>query len=232
MLGSLFLPKIILPLGTSVGVQRFPLVTVCLVLLNILVYVLQATSGDTQSVFMTFGLVPARIAEGKNVWGMFTHMFLHGGILHLLGNMFFMWIFARAVEDTFGRWKFMGTYLLLGLIAGLVFFLFHLGGKIPAVGASGAISGIMGAFLVLYPSSTIPTFVIQTVLHVPTWLYLGVWIGFQLLAFLIVSSGGACSGVALSAHIGGFFAGVILTRLFKKRGKEERERHRAHYRRE
>jgi len=220
LMGSLFLPKIILPLGTSVGVSRFPLVTVGLVLLNILIFVLQTTSGNMENTFMAFGLVPARIVEGKNVWGIFTHMFLHGGVLHLLGNMFFMWIFARAVEDTFGRGKFLGTYLLLGLIAGLVFFLVHLGGKIPAVGASGAISGIMGAFLVLYPSSTIPTFVIQTVLHIPTWLYLGVWIGFQLLAFLIVSSAGACSGVALSAHIGGFFAGVILARFYKKKGKK------------
>jgi membrane associated rhomboid family serine protease len=216
LMGSLFLPKIILPLGTSVSVARFPLVTVCLVLINILIYVLQATAADMQSGFLTFGLVPANITEGKGIWGMFTHMFLHGGVLHLLGNMFFLWIFARAIEDTFGRWKFLGSYLLLGLIAGLIFFLFNLDSQIPAVGASGAISGIMGAFFVLYPYSTIPTFVIQTVLHIPTWLYLGVWIGFQLLAFWIAKSVGTCSCVALTAHIGGFFAGVILARFFKK----------------
>lgn len=217
LMGSLFLPKIILPLGTSVSVARFPLVTVCLVLLNVLVYVLQATSGDMAGSFMTFGLVPSNITSGKGIWGLFTHMFLHGGLLHLLGNMFFLWIFARAIEDTLGRRKFLGSYLLLGLIAGLVFFLFNLDSGLPAVGASGAISGIMGAFLVMYPHSTIPTFVIQTVLHIPTWLYLGVWIGLQLLSFWIARSVGTCSCVALSAHIGGFFAGVILARFFKKK---------------
>ena len=216
LMGTLFLPKIILPLGTSVGVARFPLVTVCLVLINILIYVLQATSGDMAGTFMTFGLVPANITGGKNIWGMFTHMFLHGGVFHLLGNMFYFWIFARAIEDTFGRWKFLGSYLLLGLLAGLIFFLFNLDSELPAVGASGAISGILGAFIVLYPYSTIPTFVFQAVLHIPTWLYLGVWIGFQLLYYWIAISLGTCSCVALTAHIGGFFAGVILARFFKR----------------
>jgi membrane associated rhomboid family serine protease len=168
LMGSLFLPKIILPLGTSVGIARFPLVTVCLVLVNILIFVLQSVSGNLVNTFMTFGLTPARIAEGKNLWGIFTHMFLHGGLLHLLGNMFFLWIFARAIEDTVGRWKFLGSYLLMGLIAGLVFLLSNLDGQMPGVGASGAISGILGAFLVFYPYSTITTFVIQTILYIPT----------------------------------------------------------------
>jgi membrane associated rhomboid family serine protease len=219
MMGSLFLPKIILPLGTSVGVARFPLVTACLVLANILIYVLQATAGDFPTTLLTFGLVPARIAEGQGVWGMLTHMFLHGGVLHLLGNMLFLWVFARAIEDTFGRWKFLGTYLLLGSAAGLVFFLFNLDSRLPAVGASGAISGILGAFLVLYPYSTIRTFVIQSVLDVPTWLYLGLWIGFQLFYSFLYDALGLCACVAFSAHIGGFFAGVILARFYRKKVK-------------
>ncbi len=216
MLGSLFLPKIILPLGTSVGVARFPLATAGLVLFNILIYVLQATSGNMQGSVMTFGLTPARITGGENLWGLLTHMFLHGGVVHLVGNMFFLWIFARAIEDTVGRRKFLVAYLLLGLLAGLVFFLSNLDSRLPAVGASGAISGIMGAFFVLFPYSTIPTFVIQTVLHIPTWLYLGVWIGFQLLYAAIYSAVGLCACVAFSAHIGGFFAGVILALVYKK----------------
>jgi len=216
LMTSLFLPKIILPLGTSVGVARFPLVTVCLVLINILVYVLQATSGDMADTIGTFGLTPARITRGENLWGFLTHMFLHGGVMHLVGNMLFFWIFARAIEDTAGRRKFLAGYLLMGLLAGLVFFLFNLDNRLPAVGASGAISGIMGAFLVLFPYSTIPTFVIQTVLHIPTWLYLGVWVGFQILYAAVYSSIGLCACVAFSAHIGGFFAGVILARFFKK----------------
>ena len=220
LMGSLFLPKIILPLGTSVGVSRFPVVTACLVLVNILIFVLQSVSGNLVSTFMTFGLTPARIAEGKNLWGIFTHMFLHGGLLHLLGNMFFLWIFARAIEDTIGRWKFLGGYLLMGLTAGLAFLLSNLDGKMPGVGASGAISGILGAFLVFYPYSTITTFVIQTILYIPTWLYVGVWIGFQFLYLAIYSAFGGCSCVAISAHIGGFFAGVILARFFKKGEKK------------
>jgi membrane associated rhomboid family serine protease len=203
-----------------VGIARFPLVTVCLVLVNILIFVLQSVSGNLVNTFMTFGLTPARIAEGKNLWGIFTHMFLHGGLLHLLGNMFFLWIFARAIEDTVGRWKFLGSYLLMGLIAGLVFLLSNLDGQMPGVGASGAISGILGAFLVFYPYSTITTFVIQTILYIPTWLYVGVWIGFQFLYLAIYSAFGGCSCVAISAHIGGFFAGVILARFFKKSGRK------------
>lgn len=219
LMSSLFLPKIILPLGTSVGVARFPLATAGLVLFNILIYVLQSTSGDMAGSAMTFGLTPARITGGENLWGFITHMFLHGGVIHLLGNMFFFWIFARAIEDTVGRRNFLVSYLLLGLLAGLVFFLFNLESRLPAVGASGAISGVMGAFFVLFPYSTIPTFVIQTVLHVPAWLYLGVWIGFQLLYIAIYSAVGSCSCVAFSAHVGGFFAGVILARLYKRRQK-------------
>jgi membrane associated rhomboid family serine protease len=220
LMGSLFLPKIILPLGTSVGVARFPLVTVCLILVNILIYILQATVGDMAETIGTFGLTPDRITGGENLWGFLTHMFLHGGVMHLVGNMFFFWIFARAVEDTVGRGKFLGTYLLLGLIAGLVFFLFNLDGRLPAVGASGAISGILGVFLILHPHSTIPTFVIQTVLHIPTWLYLGVWVGFQIFYAALYSSIGLCSCVAFSAHIGGFFAGVILARFYKKSARK------------
>jgi membrane associated rhomboid family serine protease len=220
LMGSLFLPKIILPLGTSVGISRFPVVTVCLVLVNILIFVLQSVSGNIVNTFMNFGLTPSRIAEGKNLWSIFTHMFLHGGLLHLLGNMFFLWIFARAIEDTIGRWKFLGGYLLMGLIAGLVFLLSNLDGELPGVGASGAISGILGAFLVFYPYSTITTFVIQTILYIPTWLYVGVWIGFQFLYLAIYSAFGGCSCVAISAHIGGFFAGVILARFFKKKKRE------------
>jgi membrane associated rhomboid family serine protease len=222
LMGSLFLPKIILPLGTSVGVVRFPMVTVCLVLTNILVFVLQATSGDMQGVVMAFGLTPARISGGENPWGLLTHMFLHGGVMHLVGNMLFLWIFARAIEDTIGRGKFLVTYLLMGFLAGLIFFLFNLDSRLPAVGASGAISGIMGAFIVFYPYSTIPTFVIQAVLDIPTWLYLGVWIAFQLLYIAIYSAVGLCSCVTFSAHVGGFFAGVILAWFFKQKEKRAR----------
>jgi membrane associated rhomboid family serine protease len=218
------LPKIIVPLGTSVGISRFPLVTVALIFVAVLVFVLQIAADDAKGVFMAFGLVPARIAEGKGLHTLLSHMFLHGGLFHLLGNMLYFWVFARAIEETLGWRKFLLCYLGCGLVAGLVFLLSNLSAEQPAVGASGAISGVLGAFLVFYPTSSIPTYVIQTVLDIPTWLFLGTWIGLQWLYLLIAASLGACTCVAFTAHIGGFFTGVLLARWFKSRSlKEDRK---------
>lgn len=216
-----FLPRIILPLGTNVGVRGFPVMTAGLVLASALVFVFQLTEGF-RVVIERFGVTPTRVAKGEEIYTLVTSMFVHVGIFHLLGNMWFFTIFARPLELTLGRGRFLAYYLVCGVVAGLVFVLVRSSESIPAVGASGAISGVMGAYLILFPSSSVSTFIIQRVVDVPAWLYLGVWAGFQGIYLLIDTSLDFHSGTALSAHIGGFLAGVLIAWQYKKRGRNRK----------
>ena len=219
---DLFLPKIILPLGAGVQVQNFPVVTVLLVLLCSGVFLVQVLAVEhLQQFFLSFGLVPQQVSQGRQLWGLVTHMFVHGGWLHLLGNMFYLWIFARAIEDELGPVGFLWQYLLCGLIGSLVLLLVQPQSPLPAVGASGAISGVMGMFLVRHPRARIPTLFIRYIVHVPAWLYLGLWVLLQLLALLAVPAGCSCS-VAYSAHIGGFAGGLALAWLYRRRSSRSR----------
>jgi len=211
-----FLPRIILPLGSTVGVYGVPVATAGLVLATALAFVFQLIEGSG-AVIERFGVVPARLAQGEGIYTLLTSVFVHVGILHLLGNMWFFWIFARPVELTFGRLRFLACYLVCGAVAGLVDALVRFGDGIPAVGASGAISGVMGAYLILYPSSCISTFIIQKVVDVPAWLYLGAWVGLQGVYLLIDTSLDFRSGTAFSAHIGGFVAGAVIAWRYKRR---------------
>lgn len=207
---DLFLPKIVLPVGSGVETENFPLVTILLALLSIGAFLLQVLIVENpQQFFETFGLVPAQVIHGRQPWSLVTHMFVHGGWLHLLGNMFFLWIFARAIEDDLGPVKFLWQYLLCGLAGAVALLLARAHSPLPAVGASGAISGVMGMFWVLHPRARIPTLFIRYIIHVPAWLYLGLWAGGQLLVFLTIPAGSSCS-VAVSAHLGGFTCGLLL----------------------
>jgi len=149
-----------------------------------------------------------------------TTMFLHGGWLHLLGNMLYIWIFGDNVEDRMGRGRFIIFYLLTGYIATLthVYFLPH--STVPMVGASGAIAGILGAYFVLYPRAKVltlvPIFIFITFIRIPALLFLGVWFLLQVINQTMISSAEAQS-VAWWAHIGGFVAGAVLIKLFSKR---------------
>jgi membrane associated rhomboid family serine protease len=147
-----------------------------------------------------------------------TSMFLHGSWMHLIGNMWFLWIFGNNIEDSMGHLRFLVFYLLTGVIAGLAHVLSDPGSVIPTVGASGAISGIMGAYLVLYPRTKIRTLFIIVILFffadVPAWVYLVYWYTIQLLSEALQ---GAAAGVAFVAHMGGFVAGVVLVKLFENR---------------
>jgi len=143
-------------------------------------------------------------------------MFLHAGLLHLVGNMLFFWIFAPSVEEAFGHLRFIVLYLLCGFAAGILHILTNIDSTIPAIGASGAIAGLMGAYFVLYPCSKITTLFIYRLIDVPAYLYLGCWILFQVLYASIYSSLDIRPSVAWYAHIGGFVSGVILTRIYKR----------------
>jgi membrane associated rhomboid family serine protease len=133
-----------------------------------------------------------------------TSMFMHGGWMHLLGNMWFLWIFGDNIEDDLGRWWYLGFYLLCGLIAGLSHVFVNMESTIPSLGASGAISGVMGAYLVLHPQRRVTVLLFRFVTHVPAYIAVGMWFGLQ----VINSVTGADGGVAYAAHIGGFIAGA------------------------
>jgi membrane associated rhomboid family serine protease len=144
-------------------------------------------------------------------------MFLHSGFLHLAGNMLFLWIFGDNVEDFFGHMTYLFFYLVCGIGAGLLHVLFNLQSIVPAVGASGAISGVMGAYMLLYPRARILTLVFIFPLPIPAVVFLGLWYVMQFLAGINMLGGGGSGGVAVWAHIGGFLLGMLLTMLARRR---------------
>jgi membrane associated rhomboid family serine protease len=145
-----------------------------------------------------------------------TSIFMHGGIAHLLGNMWFLWIFGDNIEDDMGRWRYLAFYLLCGLIASLAHVFVSAGGPqalIPSLGASGAISGVLGAYLVLHPLRRVTVLMLRVVMNVPGWVAVGIWFAFQILSSAM-SGGSGLGGVAYAAHIGGFIAGLALAKPF------------------
>src|SRR5919197_2207284 len=152
-----------------------------------------------------------------NVLTPITSMFLHGSWGHILGNSLYLWVFGNNVEDSMGRFRFVVFYLLTGLVAAASQVVVSPDSPVPMVGASGAISGVLGAYLVLYPRVRVNMFFLFFLLPIPAYLVLLWWIGTQLLAGLSTLAGAEGSGVAVWAHIGGFFAGLVLIKLFEDR---------------
>jgi membrane associated rhomboid family serine protease len=206
-----------------------PVVTMALIVINVLAF-LFAVSLDpwTRNAFIeTYGLVPEHFAFANLI----TSMFLHGGWMHLLGNMWFLWIFGDNVEDILGHGKFLLFYLGCGVAAGLTQVLLTTDPRIPTVGASGAIAGVMGAYMLKFPHSRILTVVIIifffTTIEVPAWIMLIYWFitqffsGIGSIAYSHASQGG---GVAFFAHVGGFVAGAVLINLLGTRPAYSRRR--------
>jgi len=213
-----------IPLRVDILRTRFALFNALLILINVLVFLYEVTLSPKmgRALVYTFGLIPAHeqlliarhgITLPQAVVPMFTSMFLHGGWMHLLGNMLFLWVFGGAVEEALGHVQYLIFYLVCGVGSALVHTVFNLGSKLPTVGASGAISGVMGAFIVLFPrarvTTVIPPFVFFT-LRIPAYLMLGYW--FFLQFFSGVASVGMTDqgGVAWWAHVGGFILGALL----------------------
>ena len=196
---------------------RTPYVTYMLIAANVLIF-LSYVGNMTDiramnALWINWAMIPARIAEGEGLHTLFTSMFLHGGVMHLAGNMLFLYIFGDNVEDAFGRRKFLLLYLASGLCASLTQFILEPASSVPMVGASGAIAGVMGAYLLLFPRARVDILiiiiVIFRVLPIPAWILLAVWFGMQFLGG--ISSNAFEGGVAYWAHAGGFVAGLVLT---------------------
>ncbi len=193
-------------------------------------------AGEERSI-VSLGMIPARLfGHGElpaelivvPAWAtIFTSMFLHGGWLHLGGNMLYLWIFGDNIEDSMGHFRYLVFYLLCGVAAALAQAYVNPASEVPMVGASGAISGVLGAYILLHPRATVRVFiflgVFVTVAHIPALIVLGVWFLMQLFTGLATPTS-AEGGVAVWAHVGGFVAGAILIMLFKKRWVEVLEK--------
>jgi membrane associated rhomboid family serine protease len=166
---------------------------------------------------------------GRQVEHLLTSMFLHGSWMHIIGNMWFLWIFGNNVEDSMGRLRFVVFYLVCGVAAALVHVAVSPGSTVPTVGASGAISGVMGAYVILFPKVRVFTFVplgfFMTTVALPAWVMLGYWMLIQVLGGM--ASSGEGGGIAFGAHIGGFLAGMALIKLFARR--DYLAQHQAHH---
>ena len=218
---------------------RTPVVTFVLIAANVLVWVLVQGAGSGMAVMASvcnLGLIPGELTRmaspgeayplgqglacvvdpGRAPEHIFTSMFLHGGWAHLIGNMWFLWLFGNNVEDSMGRFRFIVFYLVCGIAAAMAQVFSDPDSIVPMVGASGAISGVMGAYVVLYPRvrvyTLLPLGFFITSVALPAWVMLGYWMVLQIFGGL----GGAESGVAFAAHIGGFVAGVVLIKLFAR----------------
>jgi membrane associated rhomboid family serine protease len=208
----------IFPLRALLQRRNLPIVTLLLIIANtyFFFYELSFPIWLRDRFIEHYALVPDRIAPLT----LLTSMFLHGGWLHLIGNMWFLWVFGSHIEDAMGPVKFLVFYLISGVASALVQFAVSLGSPVPVIGASGAIAGIMGAFLMLYPRVRVVSLVFivifVTTIELPAAIMLLYWFGIQLLSGLgSMSSVTQAQGVAWFAHVGGFLAGLFLIRVFQ-----------------
>ena len=236
----------VFPIGDdNTGRLRTPLVTYALIVVNVLVFVFLQGMGNNERFTYAFSTVPQEIRTGEDVARdvpvvvgderatiplqptpgsvyatLLTSMFMHGSLMHLLGNMLFLWIFGDNVEDDLSHARYAAFYLVTGVIASLSHvvstFVFADNPFIPSLGASGAISGVMGAYLVLHPHRRVRVIILRMLTDVPAYVAVGLWFLLQLIsAFGVLGQGPQSGGgVAFMAHIGGFVAGVVLVKLF------------------
>ena len=205
--------------------ERTPYVTVGLIVLNVVMFLLTAPwGGGLVGLWEDLALYPVAVMNGVHLWGLATHMFLHAGLMHLGGNMLFLWIFGDNLEDQMGHLGFLAFYLACGLAAAGGQIMADPVDGIPMVGASGAIAGVMGGYLLMFPRARVDVVAIIIILikmfTIPAWVMLAVWFLVQLVSGYAMHGGDA--GVAYWAHAGGFAAGVVLAvPLFLRRGGPE-----------
>jgi membrane associated rhomboid family serine protease len=224
-----------IPIGDdNTGHHLRPFVNYILIIINVLVFVFLQGSGGNEQFTLAYSTVPAEITRGVDlavppleptpipVYGtLITSMFMHGGWAHLLGNMLYLWIFGDNLENRMGHSRYLGFYLLTGIIASLshVFVTAATSPEhmmIPSLGASGAISGVLGGYLLLFPKQRVRVFLGRGIVEVPAFVALGLWIVLQVVSSMGVlgGEGQGGGGVAYAAHIGGFIAGLVLVKLF------------------
>jgi membrane associated rhomboid family serine protease len=219
----------VIPLRDNVHSRHFPYITVLLIAINFYAFFqeISLTDATLAAVMTRYGLVPASFVANiahhpyatATYIPLFSNLFLHGGWLHIIGNMWYLWLFGHSVEDCLGRLSFTWFYILCGVAANLSQTIVDPASTVPTIGASGAISGVLGAYFLLYPrariSTLIPLFLIFPIIQIRAWLFLIFWFLLQLQsgALALFTAG---SGIAWWAHIGGFIAGMALVKLIKR----------------
>ena len=215
-----------IPIRDAVRSSHFPLVNVMIIVLNGLAFFWQLSQGPhLREALFFFGVVPIRYSDPaigshfttfQQILPFLTSMFLHGGFLHILGNMWFLYIFGDNIEDRLGHIRYLFFYLLCGIAAGVIHLITNWDSKIPTIGASGAIAGVMGAYLILYPRARIltliPIFFFIQFIEIPAFVFLGYWFLLQLISAGVTRSD--IGGIAFWAHVGGFVSGVVLFKIF------------------
>jgi len=234
----------VIPLRDLNPVSTRPVVTYAIIAINVVVWLLEVFvwlgqgDGAMQALIYRYGVVPWYLVHDPHVGSWITpisSMFMHGGWMHVIGNMWFLWIFGDNVEDALGKARFVAFYVLCGLAAVAAQVAIDPSSQIPMVGASGAIAGVLAAYVTLYPRARIltlvPIFIFIQFMELPAFLFIFVWFGFQLLSGYVSlgTVGQEMGGTAFFAHIGGFVAGLALVRIMRKRDGG-RSPHRVHYR--
>ena len=210
------------PIGDDNSKRRsVPYVTYALVAINVLVFFLELKNGD--AFIQEWAFIPARFSAdpAANIPTVFSAMFMHGGWLHLGGNMLYLWIFGDNVEDRFGHLKYLTFYLLAGIAATFAQYFFLPESNVPNVGASGAIAGVLGAYILMFPHSRVNVLLGRSVVAMPAIVVLGFWIVLQLVSGVgsIAHTDADVGGVAYMAHVGGFVAGFLMAFLFRGAGR-------------
>lgn len=222
-----------IPLRDDQPTFSTPFINYFLIVLNVLVFLWELSVGTRTPSLYAFAIVPDHTVAvltghsydgfGTAILPLFTSMFLHGDFFHLAGNMLFLWIFGDNVEDYLGHFRYLLFYLAGGLAAAAVHILLNAASRVPTIGASGAIAGVMGAYFILYPKARVlvwfpPIFFFR----VPAWLVLGYWFVLNFVYGTLADLGGAAKGIAFWAHVGGFVAGVLMIKLFSERPRRQR----------
>ena len=206
-----------IPVGDDNTSRRIqPVVTYALIALNVLFFFVELMGGD--AFIETWAFIPSRFLAnpGGDFLTIFTSMFMHAGWLHIGGNMLYLWIFGDNVEDRFGHLRYLGFYLLCGIAATFAQLAFSMGSSIPNLGASGAIAGVLGAYIVLFPRRNVRVMVGSGVSQMPALIVIGLWFILQLFSGIgSIAATADTGGVAYMAHIGGFIAGVVLAFILR-----------------
>ncbi len=215
-----------IPIRDTIPSKNYPIANTTIIGINVIVYLIELVQGPNLNRFVyMYGLVPARYSVpqiasyftfGQQALSLVSFMFLHGGFWHILGNMWFLFIFGDNVEDRLGPFRYVVFYLLCGLVSGLSQLIINFHSNVPTIGASGAIAGVMGAYLILHPHSKILTLIpiifIPWFIEIPAFFFLGFWFFFQFIN--AAGSHGHISGIAWWAHIGGFVFGMVCLKIF------------------
>lgn len=231
-----------IPLKDTIKSSKFPVVNTILIIVNILIFIYEFSLGKEINQFIfNYGLIPASVTSFSEIGFIdrispfFTSMFLHGSWLHMIGNMLFLYIFGDNVEDKMGHFKYIIFYLLVGFLAAILQVITNIKSPVPMVGASGAISGVLGAYLLFFPGSKIltlvPIFFFIQLMHIPAKVFILIWFFIQFLSGLgSLGTMGNTGGIAFWAHIGGFIVGLVIAKYFYSSKNYSQKRANGYYR--